>query len=146
MENLRIKRVYEPPSPEDGQRVLVDRVWPRGISKEKLGDVIWLKDIAPSTDLRKWFDHRPERWAQFCARYAAELERNSDMVAKVRALRERAPVTLLYSAKDVEHNQAAALAEYLERTGSPADRGRGSRKEPARLKRPAARQRPKSGR
>jgi uncharacterized protein YeaO (DUF488 family) len=146
VENLRIKRVYEPLSRQDGQRVLVDRVWPRGISKEKLGDVIWLKEIAPSTDLRKWFDHRPERWGQFCTRYAAELDRNSDMVAKVRAMCENGPVTLLYSARDVEHNQAAALAQYLERTGRPAGPGHGSRKKPARSKRPAARERPRSGR
>ena len=111
--NLRVKRVYEPSLPADGQRVLVDRVWPRGISKEKLGDVVWLKDVAPSTELRKWFDHRPERWKQFCARYARELDGNSDALAKLRTLRSRGPVTLLYSARDVEHNQARALAEYL---------------------------------
>jgi uncharacterized protein YeaO (DUF488 family) len=145
VENLRIKRVYEPPSRQDGQRVLVDRVWPRGISKDKLGDVTWFKDIAPSTDLRKWFDHRPERWERFCTRYAAELAGNSEMVAKVRAMRAHGPVTLLYSAKDVEHNQAVALAEYLERSDSPANRDRASQKNPARLKRPAAKRRPKSG-
>jgi uncharacterized protein YeaO (DUF488 family) len=86
---------------------------PRGISKEKLADVIWLKDVAPSTDLRKWFDHRRERWKQFCTRYAADLDRNSDAIAKLRAMCELGPVTLLYSARDVEHNQALALAEYL---------------------------------
>jgi uncharacterized protein YeaO (DUF488 family) len=112
--NLRIKRVYEPRSPDDGQRVLVDRVWPRGISKRKLGHVTWLKDIAPSTDLRKWFDHRPDRWKQFRLRYAAELDRNRDATAKLRAILARGPVTLLYSARDTEHNQALALAEYLE--------------------------------
>jgi uncharacterized protein YeaO (DUF488 family) len=112
MAGLQIKRVYEPRSPADGQRVLVDRVWPRGISKEKLGDVIWLKDVAPSAALRKWFDHRPDRWKQFCTRYAAELDRNSDAVEKLRAMCVRGPVTLLYSARDVEHNQALALAEY----------------------------------
>jgi uncharacterized protein YeaO (DUF488 family) len=111
--NLQIKRVYEPPSPNDGQRVLVDRVWPRGISREKLGNVIWLKEIAPSTDLRRWFGHRPERWRQFCTRYAAELDRNSDAITKVLAMCARGSVTLLYSARDVEHNQALALAEYL---------------------------------
>jgi uncharacterized protein YeaO (DUF488 family) len=145
VDNLRIKRVYEPQSQQDGQRVLVDRVWPRGISKEKLGNVIWLKEIAPSTDLRKWFDHRPERWGQFCTRYAAELDRNSDMVAQVGAMREHGPVTLLYSAKDVEHNQAVALAQYLERTSGSAGRGRASGKKPVRSKRPTARRRPKSG-
>ena len=86
MANLHIKRVYEPRSPGDGQRVLVDRVWPRGISKAKLGDAIWLKDVAPSTELRKWFNHRPERWEQFRTRYAAELNRNFDTITKLRAM------------------------------------------------------------
>src|SRR5262249_49340517 len=110
---VQIKRVYEPHSRGDGQRVLVDRVWPRGVSKEKLGDAMWLKDVAPSADLRKWFDHRPERWAEFRKRYAAELDRNPEATAKLRALIARGPVTLLYSARDEEHNQALALAEYL---------------------------------
>ena len=111
--NPRIKRVYEPRAPGDGQRVLVDRVWPRGISKEKLGKVVWLKDAAPSTELRKWFAHRPERWEEFRARYTAELDRNPDVVAKLRATCARGPVTLLYSARDTEHNQARALTDYL---------------------------------
>ncbi|MCC6890373.1 MAG: DUF488 family protein [Hyphomicrobiales bacterium] len=110
---LRIKRVYEPRARGDGRRVLVDRVWPRGISKDKLAGAVWLKDIAPSTALRKWFNHRPERWQQFRARYAAELDRNTDAVEALRALCARGPVTLLYSARDVEHNQARALADYL---------------------------------
>ena len=103
MANLQIKRVYEPRSPIDGERVLVDRVWPRGVSKETLDGVIWLKDIAPSTELRKWFDHRPDRWKQFRTRYAAELDRNSDTVTKLRAMSIRGPVTLLYSARDTKH-------------------------------------------
>ncbi len=111
--SLQIKRVYERRSPGDGQRVLVDRVWPRGVSKEDLRDATWLKDVAPSTELRKWFDHRPERWKQFRVRYAAELNRNPGAVARLRAMCERGPVTLLYSARDKEHNQALALAEYL---------------------------------
>lgn len=94
-------------------RVLVDRVWPRGVSKEKLGKVVWLKDIAPSTELRKWFGHRPERWEEFRSRYVAELDRNSDVVAKLRAMCARGPVTLLYSARDIEHNQARVLADHL---------------------------------
>jgi uncharacterized protein YeaO (DUF488 family) len=110
---LQVKRVYEPRSASDGQRVLVDRVWPRGISKDKLGDATWLKEVAPSTDLRKWFGHRPERWKQFCSRYAAELDNNPDAIAKLRALCARGPVTLLYSARDTQHNQALALADYL---------------------------------
>ena len=113
MAKLQIKRVYEQRFPTDGQRILVDRVWPRGISKAKLGDAIWLKDAAPSTELRKWFNHRPERWEQFRTRYAAELNRNSDTIKKLRAMCGRGSVTLLYSARDVEHNQALALAEYL---------------------------------
>jgi uncharacterized protein YeaO (DUF488 family) len=116
MANLQIKRVYEQRSPADGQRILVDRVWPRGVRKAKLDDAIWLKDVAPSTELRKWFDHRPERWERFRTRYAAELNRNSDTVKKLRAMCARGSVTLLYSARDVEHNQALALAEYLEST------------------------------
>ena len=111
--NFQIKRVYEPPARSDGQRVLVDRVWPRGISKKKLGHVIWLKDVAPTAELRQWFHHRPERWKQFCTRYSAELDRNSDAIAKLRAMCVHGPVTLLYSARDIEHNQALALAEYL---------------------------------
>lgn len=114
MSDIQIKRVYEARSADDGQRVLVDRVWPRGISKATLQDAVWLKEIAPSTELRKWFDHRAERWQQFCTRYAAELDRNPDAVAKLRALRARGRVTLLYSARDLEHNQARALAQYLE--------------------------------
>jgi uncharacterized protein YeaO (DUF488 family) len=113
MSRLQIKRVYEPRVPGDGQRVLVDRVWPRGISKATLKDVIWLKEIAPSTELRKWFDHRAERWPQFCVRYAAELDGSPKAVAELRALCAGGPVTLLYSARDVEHNQARALEEYL---------------------------------
>lgn len=114
---LQIKRVYEAPSPSDGQRVLVDRTWPRGISRQKLHGAVWLKDIAPSVELRKWFDHRPERWAQFRIRYAKELDRNHDAVARLLALRTRGPVTLLYSARDEEYNQAVALAKYLESRG-----------------------------
>ena len=113
MARVNVKRVYEPRSRGDGQRVLVDRVWPRGVSKEKLSDAIWLKEVAPSTQLRKWFGHRPERWTEFRKRYAAELDRNPEAIAKLRALSARRPVTLLYAARDEEHNQAVALAEYL---------------------------------
>ena len=113
MNKLRIKRVYEPRSPEDGQCILVDRIWPRGLSKESLHDVLWLQDIAPSTELRKWFDHRPERWEEFCKRYGVELGRNVEPVALIRSTSKRGPVTLLYSARDMQHNQALALAQYL---------------------------------
>jgi uncharacterized protein YeaO (DUF488 family) len=110
---LQIKRVYEPRARGDGRRVLVDRVWPRGISKDTLADAVWLKEVAPSTALRKWFDHRPERWQAFCTRYAAELDANDDAVEALRKIVAKGPVTLLYSARDVEHNQARALADYL---------------------------------
>ncbi len=115
--SLQIKRVYEAPSPTDGQRVLVDRIWPRGISKQKLHGAVWLKEIAPSAELRKWFDHRPERWAHFRTRYAKELDGSPDAVAQLRAMRTQGPVTLLYSARDEEHNQAVALVKYLESRG-----------------------------
>ncbi|MBX9774237.1 MAG: DUF488 family protein [Xanthobacteraceae bacterium] len=113
MAKLLIKRVYEPRARGDGQRVLVDRIWPRGVGKDKLDDAVWLKDVAPSTALRKWFDHRPERWPQFCERYAAELDSNADAVAALRRIVARGPVTLLYSARDEERNQARALVDYL---------------------------------
>lgn len=110
---FRIKRVYEPHGPGDGQRVLVDRIWPRGVRKVTLADAIWLKDIAPSTALRKWSGHRPERWLEFRRRYAAELDRNPEAVAELRALCRKGQVTLLYSARDEVHNQARALADYM---------------------------------
>jgi len=109
---VRIKRAYEPYSPEDGQRVLVDRLWPRGESKQKLADVIWLRDVAPSTDLRKWFGHKPERWSEFRRRYFVELSTNP-ATQTLRDLVAAGPVTLIYGARDEIHNQAAALAEYL---------------------------------
>jgi uncharacterized protein YeaO (DUF488 family) len=113
MAKVAIKRVYEPHARGDGQRVLVDRVWPRGVSKEKLGPVVWLKEIAPSTSLRKWFGHKPERWAEFRKRYRSELKGNA-AVAELRALARKGHVTLLYGARDEEHNQAVVVAEFLE--------------------------------
>lgn len=113
MKNPGIKRVYEPRARTDGHQVLVDRIWPRGIRKEQLADVTWLKDLAPSTALRTWFGHRPDRWEEFRARYRAELDRNADAVSQLRTLCARGRVTLLYSARDEEHNQAVVLAEYL---------------------------------
>jgi len=109
-----IKRVYDPPNADDGRRVLVDRVWPRGLRKEKLADALWLKEIAPSTALRKWFGHRPERWEEFRRRYGAELDAMPETVARLHRLMGEGPVTLLYSARDTEHNQAVALRDYLQ--------------------------------
>lgn len=110
---LHIKRVYEPPGEGDGKRVLVDRVWPRGIGKDRAALDLWLKDIAPSTELRKWFGHEPSRWKAFQRRYRAELDANDAAVEHLLDLVEDRPVTLLYSAHDTEHNQARALADYI---------------------------------
>jgi uncharacterized protein YeaO (DUF488 family) len=112
MVEIRTKRIYDPPSPEDGVRVLVDRLWPRGIKKEEAALDDWLRDAAPSTELRKWFGHDPERWDGFRRRYMAELTaaRVSDLF---RSRMARGRLTLLYSAKDEAHNQAIVLADYL---------------------------------
>ncbi|HEY2482056.1 MAG TPA: DUF488 domain-containing protein [Caulobacteraceae bacterium] len=112
MPSLRIKRVYEPRSDADGRRILVDRLWPRGLSKHDLKDVLWVRDVGPSAELRKWFGHKPERWDEFRRRYFAELRSNA-AVKTVKDLIRQGPVTLLYGARDEVHNQAAALVEYL---------------------------------
>jgi len=117
---IRIKRAYEDRSPDDGRRILVDRIWPRGVSKAELGDVVWMKDVAPSTQLRKWFGHKPERWEAFRSRYITELRGNPALEA-LRDLVASGPVTLVYSARDEAHNQAVVLAEFLRGEGS-ADR------------------------
>jgi uncharacterized protein YeaO (DUF488 family) len=110
---VAIKRVYEPAADSDGQRVLVDRLWPRGLSKDKAGVAQWLKDIAPSTDLRKWFHHDPEKWTEFEKRFRAELDDNGEAVEELRGLVAKGKVTLLYSAHDEAHNNAVVLAAYL---------------------------------
>ena len=115
--DLAVRRIYEPPAPDDGQRVLVDRIWPRGISKEDAALTLWLKDIAPSDELRKWFGHEPARWAEFRKRYAVELDGNGEAVAQLRGLLGKGKVTLLYGAHDEAHNNAVALAGYLRGTG-----------------------------
>lgn len=110
---IRIKRVYEPPGNADGQRVLVDRIWPRGVCREGAALDLWLKDIAPSTALRKWFGHDPSRFAAFRDRYRQELKENPQPVAELAALARKGDVVLLYSAHDEKNNQAEVLAEYL---------------------------------
>ncbi|MDE2466307.1 MAG: DUF488 domain-containing protein [Alphaproteobacteria bacterium] len=114
MPNVTVKRVYEPIAKTDGQRVLVDRIWPRGLRKEDLADAAWLKEIAPSSELRRWFAHKPERWAEFRKRYWRELDKMPETVAKLHDLIKTGHVTLLYSARDTEHNQAIALRDYLQ--------------------------------
>jgi uncharacterized protein YeaO (DUF488 family) len=111
---FQIKRIYEPAEDRDGVRVLVDRIWPRGISRFDAKISHWEKDIAPTTELRRWFGHRPERWAEFRRRYRAELAHNS-AVSELRKLGRAQSVTLLYGARDVEHNQARVLLEILSR-------------------------------
>ena len=112
--NFIVKRIYEPANSEDGFRVLVDRLWPRGVSKEKARLDLWLKDIAPSTGLRKWFNHDPAKWIEFQSKYRQELEANPGALEELRkATGEAAVVTLLYGARDSEHNEAVVLAEYL---------------------------------
>jgi uncharacterized protein YeaO (DUF488 family) len=110
---LRVKRIYDPPADEDGVRVLVDRVWPRGLSKEKAQIDHWLKDVAPSTALRRWFGHDPARWAEFRRRYRAELAETAGPLQALRALIRGKRATLLYGARDEQHNQAVVLAEVL---------------------------------
>ncbi len=109
---LKIKRVYEPATGADGTRVLVDRVWPRGVSKAEADIAWWAKDAAPSTELRKWFGHDPARWAEFQKRYRAELEGNAAL-QKLKELVAQGDVTLVYGAKDEEHNQARVLYDLL---------------------------------
>jgi uncharacterized protein YeaO (DUF488 family) len=110
---LRLKRAYEPAAAEDGIRLLVDRLWPRGVSREKLAAEAWLKDIAPSPELRTWFGHRPERWEEFVQRYRAELDDNAAALDVLRGYLRQGPVTLLYATRDNERNSAAVLREYL---------------------------------
>ncbi|MGE0211559.1 MAG: DUF488 domain-containing protein [Parvibaculaceae bacterium] len=114
---IRIKRIYDPRDSDDGRRILVDRVWPRGVDKSKAKLALWLKDVAPTSGLRKWFGHDPARWAEFRRRYREELDANPAVEDLVKAAAAE-PVTLLYGARDTEHNQAVVLAEYLrERVG-----------------------------
>lgn len=110
---VALKRAYEPAVPEDGQRVLVDRLWPRGVSKEKAAIDLWLKEIAPSTALRQWFGHDPALWGEFQQRYRAELDANSEVVGQLRDVIRAGKTTLIYGAKDEAHNDAVVLAAYL---------------------------------
>jgi uncharacterized protein YeaO (DUF488 family) len=110
---LQIKRVYEQPDKEDGIRILVDRLWPRGLTKGKASIDLWLRDIAPSTDLRQWFGHDPNKWEEFKQRYLCELKENDKQVWLLQQEMRKGTVTLVYGAKDVEHNEALVLQEFL---------------------------------
>lgn len=110
---ISIRRVYDDPSSDDGYRILVDRIWPRGVSKEDAALGEWIKEVAPTSELRKWFGHDPEKFAEFRQRYRAELDNNSAAEVLRTAMVGKEHVTLLYGAHDREHNQAVVLKEYL---------------------------------
>ena len=112
--NVRIKRVYDPPDSKDGKRILVDRLWPRGLTKEKASVDLWLKEISPSPELRKWFDHDPAKWEEFQKRYLAELKANPDAVGRLKEEFEKGPVTLVYGARDEERNSAALIQKHAD--------------------------------
>jgi uncharacterized protein YeaO (DUF488 family) len=111
---IQLKRVYEEPSREDGMRILVDRLWPRGLTKARAAVDLWLKEVAPSTELRKWFGHDPAKWKQFQVRYRKELRENKDALALLKEKSKEHTVTLVYGARDEEHNEALVLKKILE--------------------------------
>jgi uncharacterized protein YeaO (DUF488 family) len=111
---IQVRRAYEPADPADGFRVLIDRIWPRGLKKEQAAIDLWLKDAAPSAGLRKWFGHDPAKWDEFREHYARELDRNPDAVRLLREKSRSGTLTLVFAAKDEEHSNAAALKGYLE--------------------------------
>jgi uncharacterized protein YeaO (DUF488 family) len=111
--NVKLKRAYEPSADEDGIRILIDRLWPRGISKKNAALDQWMKEIAPSTALRKWFGHDPARWDKFRRRYAEELRQNAGLLDQLRSFARQGPITLVYSAHDELHNDAVVLRDLL---------------------------------
>ncbi len=111
---LKLKRVYDPPSKDDGKRILVDRLWPRGIRREDAKIDEWLKDIAPSDELRRWFSHNPSKWQEFRIKYRQELKDKIELIDKIRKEAKKGTVTLLFAAKDAEHNNAIVLKEVIE--------------------------------
>lgn len=123
--DIRLRRAYDAPDPSDGRRILIDRIWPRGVSKHQLALDAWMKDLAPTSALRTWFGHAPSRWQAFKDRYARELDGRADAVEQLLALCRRGTITLVFAARDTQHSNALALREYLLRrlAGSPAARG-----------------------
>jgi len=113
---IKLKRAYEPAARGDGERILVERLWPRGVSKDRAKIDLWLKDIAPSTQLRKWFGHDPDRWEQFRRRYAAELKDKIDLLKMLKQKAKNGPVTFVYAARDEQHNGALALKQVVEKS------------------------------
>jgi uncharacterized protein YeaO (DUF488 family) len=112
-ENVRLKRAYESPSADDGTRVLIDRLWPRGVKKTDAAIDHWMRELAPSTELRKWFGHDPARWEEFRRRYIAELRENGEELSRLRDMAQEGVVTLVYAARDEAHNDAVVLKEIL---------------------------------
>ncbi len=112
-DHVRLKRAYEPPTPDDGMRILVDRLWPRGIKKADAAIDEWMKEIAPSTELRKWFGHDPERWHEFKRRYQSEIRQHPDELDRLRALARHGRITLVFAAHDEAHNDAVVLKDLL---------------------------------
>jgi uncharacterized protein YeaO (DUF488 family) len=119
-DNIKLKRVYERPAARDGTRILIDRLWPRGVKRMDAAIDEWAKDIAPSTALRKWFGHDPARWQEFRQRYAAEVRRRPEQLTQLRTLARQGPITLVFSARDELHNDAVLLRDVL--LGRPANR------------------------
>jgi uncharacterized protein YeaO (DUF488 family) len=111
---IHVKRVYQEPSSQDGVRILVDRLWPRGLTKERAAVDLWLKDVAPSTELRKWFGHDPAKWKEFQVRYRKELRKKQDALKLLKQKSDEHTVTLVYGARDEEHNEAVVLKRLLE--------------------------------
>src|SRR5262245_4708739 len=113
---IRLKRIYEPKQDDDGFRILVDRLWPRGVDKQEAGIDLWFKDVAPTPELRRWFGHDPDKWAEFQRRYREELRRNGSAVSDLRErVKDEEKVTFLYAARDTEHNHAIVLREVLQK-------------------------------
>ncbi|MGH2721791.1 MAG: DUF488 domain-containing protein [Actinomycetota bacterium] len=117
-DTIRVKRTYDPPAAEDGRRVLVERLWPRGMRKDAVGADAWMKEVAPSTELRQWFGHRADRWDEFRRRYAAELDANPEAWRPLLEAAGKGTLTLLYSSKDTAHNAAIALRDHLVERGT----------------------------
>ena len=138
--DIRIKRAYEPAAPADGRRVLIDRLWPRGVNKDRLAITRWIKEIGPSDALRRWFGHDPERWDEFRRRYKAELANRNEALAELRGLARQGRLTLVYGARDDTHNNAVVLREALLKTPRVAQT-----KAPAARKRAAGASKQKSG-
>lgn len=116
LHTIRLKRVYDAPEKTDGRRILVDRLWPRGLTKDKAQVDLWAKEIAPSTELRKWYAHEPEKWPELKTRYAAELDANPEQFDAFMEEIKKGAVTFLFASKEVRFNSAVALKEYIERT------------------------------